>query len=292
MHHMTMGRKLYLVLNAVVLFLFALACLLPTVHVLALSLSDGSAALSGQVTVWPIGFTFSNFRIVLARADFINSFLVSLERVALGIVVNMFFVVTMAYPLSKPNSQFHGRTVYAWFLMFAMLFSGGLIPMYMVVRQLGLIDSIWALILPGAVPVWNIVLMMNFFRGLPREIEESAFIDGAGHMRVMWQLYVPLSAPSIATILLFTIVGHWNEWFNGMIYINKLDRYPLQTYLRMVNVAAQAEVSSGDSDFLRGISDTSVRSAQVFIGMIPVLIIYPFLQKHFTKGIVMGCVKG
>ncbi len=292
MNHMSWSRKVYLAFNTLVLSLFALACLLPVVHVLALSLSSGAAALSGKVTVWPIDLTFSNFKIVLARQDFINSFLVSLERVALGICVNMFFVVTMAYPLSKPNNLFHGRTVYAWFLMIAMLFSGGLIPMYMVVRQLGLIDTIWALILPGAVPVWNIVLMMNFFRGLPRELEESAFIDGAGHMRVMWQIYVPLSAPSIATILLFTIVGHWNEWFNGMLYINKLNRYPLQTYLRMVNVAAQAEVTSADSDFLRGISDTSVRSAQVFIGMVPVLMIYPFLQKHFTKGIVMGSVKG
>lgn len=286
------SRKLYLWINAALLLLFGCLCLLPVLHVLALSLSSGAATLSGKVGLWPVDFTFSNFTIVLGRQDFVNSFLMSLKRVALGIVVNMFFVVTMAYPLSKNPGQFHGRTLYAWFLMIAMLFSGGLIPTYIVMRELGLIDTIWALILPGAVPIWNVVLLMNFFRGLPKEIEESAFIDGAGHMCVMWQLYVPLSAPSIATIVLFTIVGHWNSWFDGMLYINKIEMYPLQTFLRMVNLAAQAEVTSGDSEFLRGISDRSVRSAQVFIAMLPVLCVYPFLQKHFTKGIVMGSVKG
>lgn len=286
------SRKLYLWINAALLLLFGCLCLLPVLHVLALSLSSGAATLSGKVGLWPVEFTFSNFTIVLGRQDFVNSFLMSLKRVALGIVVNMFFVVTMAYPLSKNPGQFHGRTLYAWFLMIAMLFSGGLIPTYIVMRELGLIDTIWALILPGAVPIWNVVLLMNFFRGLPKEIEESAFIDGAGHMCVMWQLYVPLSAPSIATIVLFTIVGHWNSWFDGMLYINKIEMYPLQTFLRMVNLAAQAEVTSGDSEFLRGISDRSVRSAQVFIAMLPVLCVYPFLQKHFTKGIVMGSVKG
>ena len=286
------SRKLYLWINAALLLLFGCLCLLPVLHVLALSLSSGAATLSGKVGLWPVDFTFSNFTIVLGRQDFVNSFVMSLKRVALGIVVNMFFVVTMAYPLSKNPGQFHGRTLYAWFLMIAMLFSGGLIPTYIVMRELGLIDTIWALILPGAVPIWNVVLLMNFFRGLPKEIEESAFIDGAGHMCVMWQLYVPLSAPSIATIVLFTIVGHWNSWFDGMLYINKIEMYPLQTFLRMVNLAAQAEVTSGDSEFLRGISDRSVRSAQVFIAMLPVLCVYPFLQKHFTKGIVMGSVKG
>lgn len=286
------SRKLYLCINALVLLIFGCLCLLPVLHVLALSFSSGSATLSGKVALLPVDCTLSNFEIVLARNDFVNSFVMSLKRVALGIVVNMFFVVTMAYPLSKSPEHFHGRTVYAWFLMVAMLFSGGLIPTYIVMNELGLIDTIWALILPGAVPIWNVVLLMNFFRGLPKEIEESAFIDGAGHMGVMWKLYVPLSAPSIATILLFTIVGHWNSWFDGMLYINKIDMYPLQTFLRMVNLAAQAEVTSGDSEFLRGISDRSVRSAQVFIAMLPVLCVYPFLQKHFTKGIVMGSVKG
>lgn len=292
MNYTSTSRKIYLTVNALVLSVFALACLLPLIHVLALSLSGGTATLSGDVSLWPKDFTFSNFRVVLSRHDFINSFLVSFRRILLGIVINMFFVVTMAYPLSHSNEQFHARTVYSWFLMIAMLFSGGLIPTYIVVRQLGLINTIWALILPGAVPIWNIVLMMNFFRSLPKEIEESAFIDGAGHFRIMWQLYVPLSTPSIASILLFTIVGHWNDWFDGMIYINKISLYPLQTFLRMINLASQAEVTSADSEFLRGISEKSVRSAQIFIGMLPVLCVYPFLQKHFTKGIVMGSVKG
>lgn len=289
----TKGRRAYRIFNAFFLLLLAGACLFPILHILALSLSSGSAAMAGRVTLWPVEFTVSNFRIVLSRGDFLSSFGMSVRRVVLGSAVNMAFVVTLAYPLSKNQGEFHLRTAYAWFIMFTMIFSGGLIPTYLVMRQLNLIDTIWALILPGAVPVWNTVLMMNFFRGLPKEIEESAFIDGAGHLRVLWKLYIPLSAPAIASILLFSIVGHWNAWFDGMIYLNNPKMYPLQTFLRLIDVASQTETAtSADVEYLRGISDRAVRSAQVFIAMIPVLCVYPFLQKYFTKGIVMGSVKG
>jgi putative aldouronate transport system permease protein len=289
----TRGRRIYRVFNAFLLILLALVCLLPVLHILALSLSSASASMAGKVSIFPVQFTTANFKIVLSRKDFLDSFVMSIQRVILGASVNMFFIVTLAYPLSKERSHFHMRTAYAWILMFTMLFSGGLIPTYLVMRQLGLIDTVWALIMPGAVPVWNTVLMMNFFRSLPREIEESAFIDGSGHMRVLFQIYIPLSAPAIASILLFCIVGHWNAWFDGMIYINKTNMYPMQTFLRLINVASQAEAANAtDVEYLRGISDKSVRAAQVFIAMLPVLCVYPFLQKYFTKGIVMGSVKG
>ena len=289
----TKGRKIYRCFNAVFLILLAAVCLFPVLHILAMALSSGTTTMAGRVSIWPVDFTTSNFQIVLSRGDFLTSFFMSFKRVILGSAINMGFIVTLAYPLSKNQSQFHMRTVYAWVIMFTMIFSGGLIPTYMVMRQLKLIDTIWALILPGAVPVWNTVLMMNFFRGLPKEIEESAFIDGAGHMRVLWKLYIPLSAPAIASILLFCIVNHWNAWFDGMIYLNNPKMYPLQTFLRLIDVASQTETAtSSDVEYLRGISDKSVRSAQVFIAMLPVLCVYPFLQKYFTKGIVMGSVKG
>ena len=229
----------------------------------------------------------------MQRSDFFDSFKMSLFRVLLGTAVNLVLIMLTAYPLSKNKNQFHGRTVYAWYLIITIIFSGGLIPTYMVVRQMGLINSIWALILPGAVPVWNTVLMMNFYRNLPREIEESAFIDGADHLVVLIKLYVPLSAPAVATVALFSIVGHWNSWFDGLIYLNTPSMYPLQTFLYMIGTAVtQGSTTTENVEYMREISDRTLRSAQIVIAMVPVLAAYPFLQKYFTKGIVMGSVKG
>ncbi len=286
-----LGRRMYLAANTVFLLVLAFACLFPVLHILAMSLSATNAVDTGKVSLWPVKFTTYSYSVVFYNRNFLGSFGVSVQRVALGLVVNMFFILTMAYPLAKENRDFHGRTVYAWILMFCMIFSGGLIPMYIIIMRMKLTDSIWALILPGAVPIWNTVLMMNFFRSLPREIEESAFMDGAGHITVLLRLSIPLSAPAIATISLFCIVNHWNAWFDGMIYMNTQTKYPLQTFLRLVN-AAMDQADMSNPDLLQEISPRTIRCAQVFIAMVPVLCVYPFLQKYFTKGIVMGSVKG
>lgn len=275
------------------LFLIAVICLVPILHVIALSFSGSSAVMAGQVTLWPVKPTLASYNILMQRSDFFDSFKMSLFRVLLGTAVNLVLIMLTAYPLSKNKNQFHGRTVYAWYLIITIIFSGGLIPTYMVVRQMGLINSIWALILPGAVPVWNTVLMMNFYRNLPREIEESAFIDGADHLVVLIKLYVPLSAPAVATVALFSIVGHWNSWFDGLIYLNTPSMYPLQTFLYMIGTAVtQGSTTTENVEYMREISDRTLRSAQIVIAMVPVLAAYPFLQKYFTKGIVMGSVKG
>lgn len=289
----TIGRRVYLRVNAVLLLLVAAICLIPILHVIALSFSSSSAVMAGRVTLWPIQPTLASYNILMQRSDFFDSFRMSLYRVVLGTIVNLALIVMTAYPLSKQKAQFHGRTIYAWYMIITIIFSGGLIPTYMVVKQIGLVNSIWALILPGAVPVWNTVLMMNFYRNLPREIEESAFIDGANHMTVLIKLYVPLSAPAVATVALFTIVGHWNSWFDGLIYLNTPSKYPLQTFLYMVGTAImQGSTTTENVEYMREISDRTLRSAQIVIAMVPVLLAYPFLQKYFTKGIVMGSVKG
>ena len=288
-----MGRRAFYGINAVVLFLIAVICLVPILHVIALSFSGSSAVMAGQVTLWPVKPTLASYNILMQRSDFFDSFKMSLFRVLLGTAVNLVLIMLTAYPLSKNKNQFHGRTVYAWYLIITIIFSGGLIPTYLVVRQMGLINSIWALILPGAVPVWNTVLMMNFYRNLPREIEESAFIDGADHLVVLIKLYVPLSAPAVATVALFSIVGHWNSWFDGLIYLNTPSMYPLQTFLYMIGTAVtQGSTTTENVEYMREISDRTLRSAQIVIAMVPVLAAYPFLQKYFTKGIVMGSVKG
>jgi putative aldouronate transport system permease protein len=199
----------------------------------------------------------------------------------------------IAYPLSKEPGKLPGRTAYAWYFFFTMLFGGGLIPTFLVVKYSGLMDSIWSLIIPGAVPIFNVILLLNFFRQLPRELEEAAFIDGAGHWKTMWNIYLPISLPGLATICLFSLVGHWNEWFSAIIYMKHTENYPLQTYLQMVLVQTNFRVSNqSDLDILNKLSNKTVNSAQIFIGMIPILCVYPFLQKYFTKGIVLGSVKG
>ena len=289
----SLGRRIYLWVNAIVLLLVAALCLVPILHVIALSFSKSSSVMAGHVTLFPVNATLSSYKLLMQRPDFFASFRVSLLRVLLGVTVNMALIMLTAYPLSKKKDQFHGRTVYAWYMILTIIFSGGLIPTYMVVKQMGLINSVWSMVLPGAIPVWNTVLMMNFYRNLPREIEESAFIDGANHLVVLTRLYIPLSAPAVATIALFSIVGHWNSWFDGLIYLNTPSLYPLQTFLYMIDSSVTLGATTSENvEYMREISDRTLRSAQIVIAMVPVLIAYPFLQKYFTKGIVMGSVKG
>jgi putative aldouronate transport system permease protein len=213
--------------------------------------------------------------------------------VALGVSLNMLLVILVAYPLSKDSSVLKGRTIYAWIFVFTMLFSGGLIPLYMTIKALGLIDSIWALVLPHALPVFNILILLNFFRGLPKELEEASHIDGAGHWTVLWRIYVPLSTPSLATITLFSVVGQWNAWFDGIIFMNSPENYPLQSYLYTVISAVDTLLSgSVDLELLAEVSDRTAKSAQIFLGALPILLVYPFIQRFFMKGIVLGSVKG
>lgn len=289
----SLGRRIYLWINAIVLLLVAALCLVPILHVIALSFSKSSSVMAGHVTLFPVNATLSSYKLLMQRPDFFASFRVSLLRVLLGVTVNMALIMLTAYPLSKKKDQFHGRTAYAWYMILTIIFSGGLIPTYMVVKQMGLINSVWSMVLPGAIPVWNTVLMMNFYRNLPREIEESAFIDGANHLVVLTRLYIPLSAPAVATIALFSIVGHWNSWFDGLIYLNTPSLYPLQTFLYMIDSSVTLGATTSENvEYMREISDRTLRSAQIVIAMVPMLIAYPFLQKYFTKGIVMGSVKG
>lgn len=287
------SRKVFLTFNSAFLITLAVFCLLPLVHVVALSFSSSAAATAGSVTFWPIGFTTAAYEYLLDGGQFLRSVGISVQRVVLGVVVNMVLTVLIAYPLSQERSAFRWRTVYVWFLVITMLFSGGLIPLFMVVQATGLIGSIWALILPTAVPVFNVILLLNFFRGLPRELAEAAFVDGAGHWRVLWQIYLPLSKPALATITLFTIVFHWNSWFDGIIYMNSPEDYPLQSYLQTLVVDRDLSVLSPEEmELLTRISDRTFTAAGIFLAAIPVILIYPFLQRHFAKGIVLGSVKG
>jgi putative aldouronate transport system permease protein len=208
----------------------------------------------------------------------------------------MTVVILAAYPLSKENSRLKGRTFFVWFFMVSILFTGGLIPLYMTVSQLGLIDNIFALVFPYSVQVFNIVLLLNFFRNVPKEIEEAAVIDGAGQWRILWQIYVPISKTALATLVLFVTVFNWNSWFDGMIFMNHIDNYPLQTYLRTVvinnDLSSILSKSVEEAKKMMELSQRTIITAQIFIGALPVLAVYPFLQKYFVKGMTIGSVKG
>jgi putative aldouronate transport system permease protein len=286
------GRRAFIIINITWLIIFSVICLFPYIHIIALSLSSSSAATAGEVVIWPVDITFKSYEFLVGKSQFIRSFLISMERVALGLIVNMGLVILIAYPLSKENRRFKSRSVYVWFFVFTMLFNGGLIPTYLTVKTLGMIDSIWALILPTAVQVFSVTIMLNFLRGLPKELEESAFIDGAGHFTFLFRIALPLSLPALMTLSLFSIVFHWNSWFDGLIYINDDTNYPLQTFIQKSIVTDTLQfMRSNRASVMKAISTRTVRAAQILVSSVPVLIAYPFIQRYFMSGIVLGSVK-
>ena len=288
------GRRAFVLLNGAFLIFVAFVCLVPLLNILALSFSSMGAANAGRVDLWPVDFTAKAYEFVFRKPVFWNSVIVSVQRVALGVTLNMFLTILLAYPLSKEAIHFKWRTLYVWIFFLTMLFSGGLIPNYMLVKQLGLQDTLWALVLPGSVPVFNVILLLNFFRGIPKELEDAAQIDGAGHWTILWRIFVPISLPVLATITLFSVVGHWNSWFDGLIYMNKLENYPLMSYMQSMIIQGNPmrSMSKEERTYFLSISDRTVKAAQIFIAAIPILLVYPFLQRYFVKGIVLGSVKG
>ena len=287
------GRKVFRVVNVIVLTALALICLLPFINVIAISFSNSFYVDSNQVYFWPKGWTTSAYTYILTRASFWTSFRTSIIRVLLGGSLNLFFIILTAYPLSKSNDKLHFRNVYTWYFFITMLVSGGMIPNYLLIAKLGLRDTIWSLVLPGALPVFNLVLMLNFFRQVPTALEEAALIDGASHMRTLVQIYLPVSLPAIATITLFCIVSHWNAWFDGMIYITTPSRVPMQTYLRSILIDMNvADMSADDYELYAMLANRTVKCSQIIVATIPILCVYPFLQRYFVSGIVLGSVKG
>lgn len=290
----TRGEKIFSAFNLVFLGLVSLTCIVPILNTIAISFSDPLSVNRNDVTLWPIGFNLKAYEFLLTNTRFWRAALISVERVLLGTAINLVLMVTCAYPLSKEPDKFQFRTVYSWLFVFTMLFNGGLIPTFMQVSTLGLLDTIWSLTLPGAVNVFNMVLMLNFFRGIPTQLEEAATIDGAGHFRTLLTIYIPCSLPAIATLLLLSIVGHWNAWFDGIIYSNRLESYPLQSYLQTVIIGMQMmrnEMSVERHMLYSSLNDRSIRAAQIVIAMLPIAMVYPFLQKFFVTGIVLGSIK-
>ncbi len=286
------GDRIFLVVDYIVLFTVSLTCLLPMVHVLALSFSDSVSAASNSVLFIPKGFNLAAYDTMFSNPIFLNAFFVSIYRTIVGTAINLAVTVIAAYPLSKENNELRGRKWISLFFIIPMMVSGGLIPNYLLVKNLNMMDTLWSLILPGCLPIGNVVLMMNFFRGINKSIFESAEIDGANDFTILFRIALPLATASIATITLFQMVGHWNEWFGATIYINDRNKWPLQTLLRqMLTNIDYSSFGAESLGKLRLLSDRSFRGAMIVFATVPILCVYPFMQKHFVSGITIGSVK-
>ncbi|MDP1512102.1 carbohydrate ABC transporter permease [Paenibacillus sp. CMAA1739] len=288
------GRIGGLVIYTIVILL-ALICLLPLWNIVAISFSSSEAVSANAVGLIPVNFTTAAYTKIIDDAQFWRSFGISVLRVVLTLLLNMILIVLMAYPLSKSKREFRGRNIYMNIMIFAMLFSGGMIPSYLLIKNLDMLNTIWSLVLPGAVPIFSVILVMNFFSAVPKALEEAAFIDGASPLQVLFKVYVPVSIPALATVALFSIVGTWNDFFSGLIYMTQVSNYPLMTYIQSLNVniaeLLQSGTNSAQLSNLTEISNKNLNAAKIVVAVIPLLLIYPLLQKYFVTGIVVGSVK-
>jgi ABC-type glycerol-3-phosphate transport system permease component len=285
--------KTFQVCSLCVLTLITASCVLPLWYTLCLSLSGKTAANAGQVGLWPADFSLEAYRAIIRDGTFFRALGISFTRTALGLAIGLGSTLLMAYPLSKSPREFGPRNVIMWVLLICFLFNGGLVPWYITMLSLGMKDSIWALVLSGGVQVFNVILVMNFFRNLPKALEEAALIDGAGPWRTLFSVVIPVSMPVIATVSLFIIVYHWNEFFQGLVLMSNESMYPLQTYIQQLVVTINVtNMSLEQFERMSGLSNITLNAAKIFVALIPVLLIYPFLQKYFVTGITLGAVKG
>ena len=270
----------------------ALCGILPFIHMLAVSFSSGRMSAQNLVGLWPLEFSVEAYKEALGDTAMLRSVLVSLERVVLGTLITMVLTILTAYPVSLESREFPGRKFYVVYMVITMLFSGGLIPAYVLVSQLGMINTIWALVVPGAIPIFNVIVLLNFYRGIPAEIREAARIDGANDFRLLTQIYIPLSTPCLATLTMFCIIGHWNAWFDGLMYMRDNTLYPLQTYLQVKLSSLNDIKSQQDVVQMLLVSDRGLMYAYVALSCIPILLVFPLLSRHIKSGLILGSVKG
>lgn len=277
------------ILSYVVMTLFAFICIFPFYYIIVVSISDPVNIREGLMIFWPKGLSFEAYRVTFGHARFYGAFRTSVLRTVVGTALGVSISSALAYSVSRPYLR--GHRFFLVFLVFTMLFNGGIIPTYLVVRYTGIIDTFWALVLPNMLNTFNVIMLVNFFRAIPGELEESAKIDGANDLIIFLRLMIPVAMPAIATITLFVAVYHWNALMDGILYINTPAKKPLQVYLNDIVVAGQTEDLFGDSAN-KWMPTMSLKSATIIASTLPILIVYPFLQRYFVKGIMVGSVKG
>lgn len=288
----TIKSRIFDICNIALMIMLCILCLLPLWYTLCLSFSSKAASAAGLVNLWPVGFNLESYKIIIKDSAFFGSFWISIQRVLWATFFSFFTTILMAYPLSKPKQEFPARNFFMWILIFCMMFHGGLLPWFMTMKEYGLTNNVMGLALAGGLPIYNIILVMNYYKNLPKSMEEAARIDGAGPWQTLMKIVIPLSVPVIATVTLFTIVAQWNEFFQGLVLTSHSAKYPLQTYIQQMVVVVNTEVvSESELEKINQLSNQTLNAAKVFIAMIPVLIVYPFLQKYFVHGITLGAVK-
>lgn len=284
---------IFLTINYALLIVCCIIVLYPIYYMFIISISDGYAVLRGEVKLRPVGINFSSYKAVLESPDIPRSYLNTVIYTVVGTFINVAMTAMCAYPLSR--KKFYGRNVFAFMIIFTMFFDAGMIANFMVVDQLHLTNKIWAIVLPGAINAWYMVIMRTFFQQIPEEIYESAHLDGAGDFVIFGKIVLPLSVPTIMTMVLFYAVGHWNSWFNALIYLDDKAKYPVQLIMRNIVLSGETSALSSSAAAMSqdaGIIATNVKYAVVFVTMLPILLVYPFIQKYFVKGIMVGALKG
>lgn len=280
------------VLNIVILLLVA-TCVLPFLNVIAISLSSKSAILRGEVNFWPVEFNLDAYQVIFRDKSMTWALLYSVMMTVGYTVMAMVLTILLAYPLSRQRLK--GKKFFTLMVMFTMYFSGGLIPTYLTIKDLGMINTVWSLILPGVISTYNMVIMKNFFLGLPRELEEAANIDGANDFQILWRIILPLSLPSIATLSLFYAVGKWNSFSDALYYVQDRALQPLQLKLYYIikgTTSVEISMVEGNAADVGNKVSESIESACIMFATLPILIVYPFVQKYFVQGATVGAVKG
>lgn len=291
--HDTRQDKVFNAVTYVLLTLFALAVLYPLVYIASASISDPIAVTSGEVWLWPVDLNLNGYRAILEYHSIVRGFLNSLWYAGVGSLISVTITLLAAYPLSR--SDLWGRNYFMFFFVFTMLFTGGLIPTYLVVHDLGLLNTRWALVLPGAFAAWNMIITRTYYQvTIPHELLEASKIDGCDDFRFFWKIVLPLSKPIIAVNALFFAVGHWNQFFNALIYLTNEDLFPLQLVLREILIQNSIDPTQMDAAELLRRQELRdlLKYGLIVVAMIPPLLAYPFVQKHFVKGIMIGSLKG
>lgn len=287
----TVLSRTFDVFNVLFLGFVAAVTVLPFIYVLACSFATEKEILTKPFFIIPSEFQFESYKYIFSSATLPRAFMNTVYITIVGTVIALFFNITLAYPLAKQRIM--GRNVILGLITFTLVFGGGMIPTFLVIKGLGLLDSLWALMIPGAISTWNLIIIKNFFQGIPAELEEAAKIDGAGDLRVLLQIVLPLSKPMLATFALFYAVGYWNSYTSALLYINDMKKWTLQIMLRQIIMLSNGAIDGSEFDetATRPPSE-SIQMAVIVFGTLPILCVYPFLQKHFTKGVLVGAIKG
>ncbi|TXK77581.1 carbohydrate ABC transporter permease [Paenibacillus sp. N3.4] len=286
------GERVFFAVNYVFLALFGISALVPLINILAVSLSDSSAIISGKVSIWPIGWNIEAYRQLIEGTRIIHALKNSIIITVVGVALSMLFTILAAYPLSR--NTLYGRRFFTLAIVFTMLFGGGLIPSFLVIKELGLINSYAAIWLPSLVSAFNMMIMRTFFLNIPAELEDAARMDGCGEYRMLLQIFLPLSLPVLATLTLFYSVGYWNQFLTVLLYINDAKKYNLTVLVQNMVASQQLlqQINTFQAEDSVSMTPEAIKAGAVVILLLPLMIVYPFLQKYFVKGALVGAVKG